>query len=315
MKFKEFPDLKEGRIILDNLDCKSTTMAIADLDVTIDSKNQFKVDTDDGHRALAPGVVTEFSKMTGLNKKAFKDYIENHPLCDSMIKHSLNKRERNVRLVYDKAEILHIDDPTSGWVDPLFIYDDVASIVDPDSRVHSITKDRKGSIVMRFLKNVSKEPPKKVGDYSYCGIWLSSNGSVSISPFIYTLSCTNGLQTAWMNPRRSKINWRAGIKTAIKEQVQRADKVLDEFIELDSHKVSNPEKVIMKLAKELGIPARQITAILGEVSNLQNITQYDLVNAVTRISNDTGDMAFQRLGGKILTALHDSRCDHCGART
>lgn len=173
----------------------------------------------------------------------------------------------------------------------------------------------------------------KVGDPTAAGFRVSVNLkqglTPTIQPFSYRLRCTNGMETPMTG---LKIEGRGQTVDEVLLELEgmarlafgQAEKDVEHFYELrDVPVVGNPERAIIALGRERGIPQRSLSAILDLVPAENALPDepslFDIVNLVTNfanspsIRNDGGRLLLERAGGAII-GDHAARCGHCAHR-
>ena len=323
-KFDDLLTLDEGRRILESAACKGSIVGIPDLRIEVNADCDFVMETPNGFLPLSGTAAKNLGEIAGLKRTSFKDYLDNPGLIKSMIDHSLQKRRAETRLIFDNEEVLHLNDPKKEWINPLDVYDWTTEIVDKSSRIQALKKNPTrggGAFEMKFVRDVKKSPPSRVGEYSHSGIWVETNGSVTAAAYVYTLICTNGMIAQHSAPdkkRLKELGTQDGIKMELREKVTAAEGVLDQFLALDAHEIENPEQVLYRLMQDIEAPTKQLVQVMDSIGELpadHPVTEYDLVNLITGMSNDEGDERFQWYGGRAMTRLdtmRGHRCNHCG---
>lgn len=175
-----------------------------------------------------------------------------------------------------------------------------------------------------------------VGDIVQAGIQITNSeigfGKAVVTPLMYRLWCLNGCTVNDAQFARSHIGARADIGDALygllSDEALEADdnaillKMRDvvrgafneevfngwlaKMRETTEHKIEgNPVKAVEVLGNKLGITQGESEGVLRHLIEGANLTQYGLLNAVTRYSQDieSYDRAsdFEAMGGKVLS--------------
>lgn len=151
----------------------------------------------------------------------------------------------------------------------------------------------------------------------------------TVQPFTFRRACTNGMEQAMTS---LKIEGRgqtvdevlAELEEMARLAFSQAEKDISNFYELRETKVENPERLLVQMSRERGIPARSATAIL-ELAAGEDLpdepSMFDVINLVTNfansptIRNDGGRLLLERAGGAVASEHtsrgHAARCGHC----
>ena len=176
---------------------------------------------------------------------------------------------------------------------------------------------------------------RQKGDVVQAGIVISNsevgNGSVKIEPMIYRLVCTNGMIAPDSSLRKYHIGKGAdvdGVRELLTDEARQADdkafwlKVRDivrgafnrdvflgivakiESAAQNQIRSSNLMEVVEVTANKFALPEANKHSILTHLIQGGDLSQWGLVNAVTRTANDTPQYEaateLERTGGKIL---------------
>lgn len=195
-----------------------------------------------------------------------------------------------------------------------------------------------------YIKIISDRiQARVVGDTVQSGIVVSNSevgcGSLKVEPLLFTLSCLNGAIANEYGMRRFHIGKKDSEIEAVEEyfadETKRADdkafwlKVRDvvrgsfDQVRFDRlvHKLNktneraidgDPAKVVEVVAKRYALNDDERGGVLKHLSRGGNLSQYGLLNAVTRQAQDVDDYErateLERLGGEILD-LTESQFD------
>lgn len=176
----------------------------------------------------------------------------------------------------------------------------------------------------------------KVGDEVQAGIVISNSeigqGAVQVEPLVFRLVCLNGMVTS-KGMRRNHVGRRNmlgddNIQELLQDDTRRADdkvllmkirdvtraaldevqfrKEVDRFRESMGEKiVGNPVKVIEELSNRYQMIEAEKTSVLTHLIQGGELSQFGLINAVTRASQDLDNYdratEFEQLGGRILS--------------
>jgi hypothetical protein len=191
-----------------------------------------------------------------------------------------------------------------------------------------------------YLKAVSQRfiGEVKVGDSVQAGIIVANSevgyGSVSIQPIIFTLRCTNGMIVEDSSLRQHHVGRRHGdpgdgdIQHLLSDETRTADDrafflkvrdvaraALDEGVfrrQLDRLKaaagtpITNPalNQVVEVTSRRFGLSEHEGAGVLSHLIRGGDLSQWGLVSAVTRFSQDVADYdratELERIGGRLV---------------
>ena len=174
----------------------------------------------------------------------------------------------------------------------------------------------------------------RVGDPVEAGVLITNSeigeGAVSISPLVHRLVCLNGMVVPDQKFRRNHVGRRAAgdeIYAALSDEAIRADDraillkvrdvvrgALDEarFAQTvarlrdaaTSPKMDDPVRSIETLAQKTGLLKTETSSILKHLIDGGDLTQYGLLNAVTRAAQDVESYdrstELEMIGGRVL---------------
>lgn len=159
------------------------------------------------------------------------------------------------------------------------------------------------------------------------GVDLKRGLAPSVQPFTFRLACTNGMEHT---DTGLKVDARglsveevlADLEVQAERAFSRVESQIEHFYRMRDQPVENPEREIIRLANERGLPQRSVTRLL-EAAPTEALpddpTRFDVVNLITNLANspamrnDGGRMLLERAGGSIVS--DDAvRCGHCHAR-
>lgn len=176
---------------------------------------------------------------------------------------------------------------------------------------------------------------RKVGDLAASGVRLfqdrKHNLAPQASPFSYRYLCTNGMVTS---DEGLKVDARgqsveevlAELEAAAQRAFSRAEADLTSFYALRQERVDNPERTLLRLGTEAGLPVRTIqrlqerVPIMLQETGATEATMFDLVNLITNQANEPGTRrrpgaaaTLEAVGGLIVTE-HAERCNSCQSK-
>lgn len=187
-----------------------------------------------------------------------------------------------------------------------------------------------------YIKAVTKQITAEVtkGDVVQAGIVISNSevglGAVKVEPMVYRLVCLNGMIRADSSLRKyhvgrgdddanlreyfanetriadDKAFWlkcRDIVKGALNQAL--FEKLVNRMKETTQNKISgNLEAVMEEVSNRYQVSEGESSGILNHLMKGNDLSQYALVNAVTRVSQDAGDYEratdLERMGGDIL---------------
>jgi len=174
----------------------------------------------------------------------------------------------------------------------------------------------------------------RVGDISAAGIRINQNRkhnlAPTVQPFSYRFFCTNGMSTRHdglkIDARGQTVDEvLAEFESMADLAFRRAEAEIASLYEMRSEIVENPERTLLRMATEAGLPDRTVTRLLERLPASEDRahddrwSMFDLVNLMTNQANDpTQRRAGHRLalesaaGGTV--ANHADRCGHCQSR-
>lgn len=245
----------------------------------------------------------------------------------------LQRHPATANFVLNTEGIKQVRDPGTKFIDPRRMVDAAIRVIDPSAPVveHWRTTDEFRLDVIapeNFDRGIGGDP--QVGDITRGGIRigvdLKHNLAPWVQPYMYRLWCTNGMETA---DQGLKVDARgASVDEVLAEFEAQADRAfrrveqdIASFYELREQRVDNPERTLIRMAEERGLPARTILTLAERVpAHIEedgSATMFDLVNLITnqandpRIRNRTGARrTLEATGGHVVTD-HQERCGHC----
>ena len=189
-----------------------------------------------------------------------------------------------------------------------------------------------------YIKVISErtEAEVKVGDKVQAGVVISNSevgcGAFSVEPMIFRLVCLNGMILKDHGTRRAHLGARAEVSDELakmlSEEAMRADDnalllktrdlvsgvleqtflqdMVDQIRETTERKIEgNPAKAVEVLATDKGLTEDDQGGIMRHLVAGGDLSQYGLLNAVTRYSQDVQDYDkatdLEKLGGDLVT--------------
>lgn len=176
-----------------------------------------------------------------------------------------------------------------------------------------------------------------VGDLSASGIRITQdrkhNLAPAVQPFQYRFFCTNGMSTRHdglkVDARGQSVEEvLAELESLAEIAFRAAETEIESFYGLREDRVDNPERTLLRFARDAGLPNRTVTTLLERVPGLEDevraegrdfVSTFDLVNLMTNQANDPAQrrpgyrLALESAAGGIVTE-HAERCSHCQSR-
>lgn len=278
------------------------------------------VKVDKSTLSLSKNASTQISNLTGVNRRNLSEYMENRELVSSMIKHSLSKRSGEIQIMYNKDGIYNVSSGLTEHIHPLQVFDVAAETIGPDKfKVDTVSFD-KGRVGFKFVTAFNKNPNRRVGDYTHGGIFIESNGYVSVSPYLLRLVCTNGMVRNSVYPDMAKDiqTVKSYVSNTVSNMIEQSQKDLDIFVSLDDHTVDNPYAMFVRASREIGLSdrfARRISEVLPSMEKHgESYTYYDMLNLVSSLANSTGNNRYQAIAGNFMDSFRYCRCENCGSK-
>lgn len=176
----------------------------------------------------------------------------------------------------------------------------------------------------------TKRDGTKVGDITAGGIRLGVNLKQNLAPWVepwtYRLWCTNGMghtDTGLRIDARGQ-SWEetlAEFEQVAERAFSRVEEQIEHFYNLREQRVKNPERALRAIAREQGLPARSVNAMMDLIPTEvpENATMFDVVNLVTNFANspsvinDGGRLLLERAGGNVVSE-EARRCNRCNQK-
>lgn len=173
---------------------------------------------------------------------------------------------------------------------------------------------------------------RRVGDLTKGGLRFGMKGGKQnlapwVQEFSYRLICTNGMEVM---DKGLKVSARGdsvdSVMAELERQAQvafgRVERTISAFYDLRNERESNPERTMLRLAQEAGLPERAMLELVEQVPSVVDdegeATMFDLVNLVTNRANDPAvnhsmRRRLQRFGGTVVST-HSDRCGRCRSK-
>lgn len=176
-----------------------------------------------------------------------------------------------------------------------------------------------------------------IGDMTAAGIRMlqdrKHNLAPQVQPFTYRLFCTNGMSQVdaglRVDARGSTVEEvLAEFESMAELAFSRAEQSIAAFYEMRTQPVDNPERTLLRMAEEMGLPSRtivrmqeRIPTFLGEGDDDERaFSMFDMVNLVTNEANNpsvrsrqNSVLALQGAGAQMVSD-HAERCGTCQSR-
>lgn len=271
------------------------------------------LDTSRGTRGFSSSATSQLKWFTGINSRTFGEYLDSPAITSGMINHCLAKRSgKQVRVSYDKTGIISIG-KSEGIIPITKLLDVVGNEFPEIEHVEAINRINRGYMEVRFVSNVAQSPAKRVGDATHTGVWVTTNGFVSTTPYIVRLVCTNGmLRTTPLDKYESGHEIPVFIKN-FRRCLDSAKELCSDFMSTDDKPVADPHKLLINICRHFGISPRNQYKILALLPTLpDNPTGYDLVNLVTSVGRSVNSLRWA--APRMLNSFKDQCCSHCGTK-
>jgi hypothetical protein len=245
----------------------------------------------------------------------------------------LERTPATANFVYNDEGVKQVRDPNAKFIDPRRLVDSAINVIDPTAPVidHWRNTDEFRLDVIApegFDRGIGGDP--QVGDLTRGGIRigvdLKHNLAPWVQPYMYRLICTNGMETT---DEGLKVDARgSSVDEVLREFEAQADRAfrrveaeIAAFYDLRTQQVDNPERTLIRMAEERGLPARTVLTLAERVPAYTDengrATMFDLVNLITNQANDPrirsragARRTLEQTGGTIVTE-HTERCSHC----
>lgn len=262
---------------------------------------------------------------------------QDRELQQHIVSSLLRKAHGDVALEFnDQHGLLDARDPSVMVISPRRYTEIASRVISPDADVVEV------NVSPEFVQFEVVAPEnfergwggdREVGDLTVGGIRMGQNRKANLAPFvqpyIYRLVCTNGMET---RDDLLKVDARGqtvdellmSLEMQARAAFGRVESEIASFYDLRNQRVSDPTQTVIRMAGEAGLPDRTVLAIAERlpesVQNSNNVTMFDIVNAITNTANDPSirtrlavRRTLEQAGGQQVTS-HIARCGHCQSR-
>lgn len=242
-------------------------------------------------------------------------------------------------VVVNDEGIQEIRSVGSKWVDPRRLVDIAGRVIDKKAPVHNFSYNPHGDFLLDVTVPIDFDTgwggDRKVGDLTGAGLRITQDlrkadqfHSPSVTLLLHRLVCTNGMECAY---EEDHIDGRMGtVDEVLAEFEMLADRVfrqaerkIKEFYDMRKVPVEEPERRLLRVARENGIPDRTLLPILETAPHYLaedgSMSEFDLVNLITNFANSSqvrrfpAQRALQQIGG-TLVGEHSARCSTCQSK-
>lgn len=256
-------------------------------------------------------------------------------LQQTILTRLLSTNPAGAHVVLRENEILQVRNPNDKVINPRRLIEATMRVLDPAAPVVDwwrTADDFRVDVIVPegFERGIGGD--SAVGDLTRAGVRLGQDTKHNLAPYVqpfnYRLVCTNGMET---RDDGFKIEMRgASVEEVLSEFESQADRAfrraeadIAAFYDLRQQRVENPERTIIRMARERGLPDRTAMALAERIPALNEsgeVTMFDLVNLITNQANDPtirtragARRSLEVVGGSLVTE-HAERCGHCQAR-
>ena len=249
-----------------------------------------------------------------------------------LLSNLLTKHPATGNIVFNDEGIKVIRDPNSKFIEPRAVVDRVMNVLPAEAPVVDFWRNdefRLDTIVPEgFDYGIGGDPA--VGDISRGGVRVGMDIKHGLAPWVqpfqYRLVCTNGMET---EDAGLKVDARgASVEEVLAEFEAAADRAFKRvegemaaFYEMRSQRVDNPERTLIRMAEERGLPGRTVLGLAERVPSILDdnggATMFDLINLITNAANDprirnrTGARRALEVAAGAVVTEHQDRCSHC----
>jgi len=244
-----------------------------------------------------------------------------------------------VRVAYNDAGLIRVDEPGRQLIEPVQLLDIAADVLGSDDS--EITRMIDTQAEFAFDVRVSEQAnygiggdmpgDAQVGDITAGGLGFTYNRKLNHAPsvesYLYRLVCTNGMRRRDPGLRvdgrgQTVDEVLAEINAMARQAFSRVESDIRHFYDLREVKVANPERELIAIARDHGIPDRslnRLTKLASSEALPDEPTRFDLVNLITNLANDPairndgGRLILETVGGSVIED-HSARCGHCHSK-
>jgi len=247
----------------------------------------------------------------------------------------LGRQSADVVVRYDDAGLRSIKSPDSKDIDPRRILDIASRVISPEAVVTGWSFDSSSfgfDAVAPDRTDRGNAGDPAVGDITKIGLRFDQDLRHNLAPtvlgFSYRLVCTNGMEH---RDSGRKVDARshtvdsmlAELEIAAELAFTQAEREMVHFYELRNERVTNPERMMNRMAMEHNVNDRMRLHLIETVPSVVGAdgtaSMFDLINLITNQANDPTitregqRRGFQQLGGAILS-VNSERCNSCSSK-
>lgn len=235
-----------------------------------------------------------------------------------------------------KEALIEVRNPSDKYVEPRRLVDIAANVIDPAASVidHWLdAKDFRLDVIApeSFDRGIGGD--LKVGDLTRGGVRIGQdrkhNLAPWVQPYLYRLACTNGMETVdeglKVDARGSSVD---EVLAEFEAMADRAFRQVEDRIralyDLRSQRIEHPERTMIRLAGERGLPDRTVRALTERIPSVVaddgSATMFDLVGLITNQANDptirrrAGARRTLEIAGGGVVVDHADRCKTCQSK-
>jgi hypothetical protein len=259
------------------------------------------------------------------------------PLKQHLVDGLLKRHQEKAHIRYTDTGILDVRDPAVDVVEPTDLVDVAAKVMGENSLVASNYRSAREfsfNTVVPFDPETGgdrvfgdKATQRRVGDLTAAGLTFNKdtqrNLAPTVQPWSYRLACTNGM--TFLDPG-IKFDARGTSVDEVLEELERlAERAFSQvearvnaFYSLREERVDNPERTLVRIGREQGLPSRVVNHLVESAPMLgDNPSMFDLLNLVTHLANEPslesrqGTVRSLQLAGGAVVVDHAERCPTC----
>jgi len=250
----------------------------------------------------------------------------------------LSRQPGNAVYGYSEAGLKEVRDPRTQVISPSRLLHVASRVIDPLAPVRDFWTtgaEFRLDVTVPEGSDRGVGGDNAVGDLSVAGIRIiqdrKHNLAPAVQPFQYRLFCTNGMSTrydgAQVDARGSSVEEvLAEFETIADLAFRRAEADMEAFYSLRSERLEHPERTMLRMAQDAGLPTRTTTRLLEQIPLISqqeghsgDVTTFDLINLMTNMANDPSAtrpgirLALEQAAGKVVSE-HAERCNSCQSR-
>jgi hypothetical protein len=244
-----------------------------------------------------------------------------------------------VRVAYNDQGLIRVDEPGRQLIEPIQLLDIAGNVLGSEDAEITRVIDTQAEFAfdVRVPESssygIGGDPPEdsRVGDITAGGLGFNYNRKLNHAPsvesYLYRLVCTNGMRRRdpglRVDARGQTVDEVLAEVNAMAEQAfSRVESDIRHFYDLREVRVSNPERELIAIARDHGIPDRslnRLTKLASSEALPDNPSRFDIVNMITNLANDPairndgGRLILETVGGSVIED-HSARCGHCHSR-